>query len=160
MTLRFTVTITGADRVLGNFKRLEFNIPKSNNKISSTISKRIERRAREILMRAPYHRHHPGLIVGTKATKTSRPGQWVTVSQSFDELGVDYAPFVEFGTAPHEIPTNPYWGMRGKIHPGAHSTGPKATKGYFTRAVNQTKQEVRGIAEENTNQAIRRSGFT
>lgn len=160
MTLRFTTTIVGADRVLGNFKRLEFNIPKANNKIASTISKRIEKRARAILTKAPYGDRRGGaLITGTRAMKTERKGQWVVISEAFDEKGTDYAPFVEYGTEPHEIPNNPFWGLIGRTHPGAHSTGPKVTLGYFRRAINQTKQEIKGVSTENVKNTIKGSGF-
>jgi len=159
MTLRFTITMTGMNRVLGNFKRLEFNLPKQTNKISETIAKRIEKRAKAILIKAPYHRHSPGLIAGTKATKTERKGQWQVISEAFDDYGYDYAPAVEYGTRPHEIPNNPAWGLRGRTHPGAHSTGPKLTKGYFRRAIDQTKQEEKKVAEEGVRRAIIKSGF-
>ena len=95
----------------------------------------------------------PGLIAGTQAMKT-KEGQWIVISQGFDEKGVDYAPFVEYGTRGHWIPNNPLWGKT-RMHPGAHAD----TQGYFRQSINQTKQEVKGIGEENVKQGIKESGF-
>ena len=110
-------------------------------------------------MLAPYKRHYPGLIAGTNAKATERKGQWVCESTAVDERGHDYAPDVEYGTKPHEIPNNPYWGWMGRTHPGAHGSGGQATKGYFSRAIEHTKEEIKGVAEEKVNQSIKESGL-
>jgi len=166
--LKVVVSVTGADRVLGNFKRFEFNLPKISDNISRDIAVRIARRAREKLLRASYKRHYPGLIEGTNALQHGEKGKWTALSEAFDERGFDYGPAVEYGTKPHFIPNNPFWGsgkftFKGKggqrQHPGAHGTGARATKGYFRKSLDQTKQELKGIAKEKVNRGLMESGL-
>ncbi len=167
--VRFTVTAVGLNRVLGNFKQLEFNLPQTSDEISETIAKRIQRRAKENLLNGiQYKRHTPGLVAGTIASATNRKGQWIVNSQAFDDQGRDYAPFVEFGTSPHSsegflrLPVKLRKGWLNNsaspfiTHPGTYKS---RTTGFFRRAIEQTKQEEKGIGESKVKQTIKRSGF-
>lgn len=160
-----TVT-TKTGRVLGNMKRLQFNLQKSTDTTSYKIATRIRDRARINLSEAEYSgRHHlPGLIAGTERYKGTKRGQYRVGSQSFDENGDDYAPFVEYGTKQHWI-DNPWgwtwhphqWNNKGEfLHPGTYKSH---TKGYFQRAVTAVKVEAKAVAENEVNNAIKRSGL-
>jgi hypothetical protein len=161
--MKFTITVVGTKRILGNFKKIEFNLPYQSDLMTEEIAVNIRDRARLRLAMAPYkNRRNGALEEGTNAYRSKSDKnnkQWVVLSQAFDDFGEDYAPYVEYGTASHEIPNNPMWGLVGKTHPGAHSTGPKITYHYFTDSVNQTKQELQPISTKHVNRAIKRSGF-
>lgn len=163
--VKFTITTTGFGRLLGNLKKLDFNLEETPNRTSKKIAKRIERRARENLAQGiQYKRHSPGLIAGTKAIATDRKGQWIVKSEAFDDFGRDYAPDVEFGhggdTSGKLAKTNPIWkkiyAMEGRLHPGTYKS---RTIGYFKKAIAQTRQEEKAIADFELGKTIRRSGF-
>ena len=64
-----------------------------------------------------------------------------------------YAVFVEKGTRPHEIPTNPLWGMRGRMHPGAFPNP------FMGPALDRVKQEAGPTMDRHIRDGAMRSGF-
>lgn len=159
--MRVTVTETGTGRILGNFKKLIFNLPKAADRTSKTIANNIVMRARRNLVQGiRYKRHMPGLVAGTTANPTSKKGQWVAQTQAFAITNkgktYDYAPYVEYGAKAHPIPDA--FGIKGFTiqHPGIYMS---MTKNYFGGAVNETRGEEKNIAKLQVGKAIKLSGL-
>ncbi len=166
--IKITITQTGAQRVLLNTKRLIGNLPKTSNKISYLLAKRIEKRAKETLMKGEYHNRKRGgaLVMATTAQKV-KDGQWTvtsggeattipTVHPEYSSRGAwDYAIPVNYGAGPHLIPNAFGLGIVVQ-HPGIYKS---STIGYFDNAVEQTRQEAKMSAESEVKSTIKQSGW-
>jgi len=116
--------------------------------MSRRIAERAARTARGILSKAPYKDRRGGLLARNIRVFPTNKG-WYMIASAMDDYGYDYAIAVARGTNPpkviNNIPNNPMW--RGRMHPGAHSTGPKRTLNFDIRAKEAAVMAMPGIIE-------------
>jgi len=93
-------------------KRTKRLIDSSTHLIGETI----QRKARQHIHDRARWRHTGELAASVHLTSYAKSEMRGRVSLT---VLAPYGTFVEEGTKPHEVPTNPMWGMRGRIHPGA-----------------------------------------
>jgi len=140
--------ISNLDRTLFHMDRFVANLPIAATDIIHDLGWSVLKHAKShIVPKFPKTRETEDLKESIVIARSGR--DFVSV-----QAQASYARFVEHGTSPHEIPNNPLWGMRGKVHPGAQAY---PSRFFMRRAMVKAIAEVRDIinVEANVNKLMR-----
>jgi len=125
------------------FDRLQRNAPQMAHKVRLKYGRDVKKFAQENARKRLYRRtRRSENLANTITLRTSK-------NQTVIEALASYAAAVETGTKPHQIPHNPYWGMRGKKHPGAQGYPAQHFMARaLAKAANQFHKYLRPIDRE------------